>query len=172
MRVTRILAVAVLSAALSFLRPAGDDPAGGPAAAPAFTLIPVSLSLGSPAAAGPLQTQGPRAPQDTPVNKTTFTQTLRASPGDTLSGMLTGTGIPRTEALGAIAALSRHFDPHRIKAGQEITVTFQPGPDGVAPGRFLGFSLTPDFKRLITVTRTVDGRFRAATVNKSLTRRL
>ena len=172
MRVTRILAVAVLSAALPFMRFAADGPAGGPAAPPASTLIPGSLSLGNPAAAAPLQTQGPRAPQDTPVNKTPFTQTLRAGPGDTLSGMLTGAGIPRTEALGAIAALSKHFDPHRIKPGQEITVTFQPGPGGVAPGRFLGFTLTPDFKRLITVTRTEDGRFRASTVNKSLTRRL
>ncbi len=171
MRVTRILAVAVLSAALLFTRFAVDGPAGGPAAPPASTGIMVSLSLGNPAAAVPLRTQGPRPPQDTPVNHPPFTQTLRASPGDTLSGMLTGAGIPRIEALGAIAALGTQYDPHRIKTGQVITVTFQPGPGGVAPGRFLGLALTPDFKRLITVTRTEDGRFRASTVNRSLTRR-
>ncbi len=170
-----MLAVAVLSAAALFtwLAPDGPAPAaGGPASPSISTLVMGPLSLGNQAVAAPLQTQGPRTPQDTPVNKTPFTQTLRAGPGDTLSGMLTGTGIPRSEALGAIAALSKHYDPHRIKPGQEITVTFQPGPDGVAPGRFLGFTLTPDFKRLITVTRTEDGRFQASSVKKSLTRRL
>ncbi len=168
-----MLAVAVLSAAVLFTRlaPVGPAPAAGGPASPS-TPATATLSLGASAVAAPLQTRSPRSPQDTPVDKTPYTQTLRANPGDTLSGLLTGTGIPRTEALAAIAALSKHYDPHRIKPGQEITVTFQPAPGGVAPGRFLGLTLTPDFKTRITVTRTVDGRFRASSVKRSLTRRL
>ncbi len=93
-----MLAVAVLSAAavlFTLFAPDGPAPAvagGGPVSPSTSTVVMGSLSLGNPAAAVPLRTQGPRPPQDTPVDKTPFTQTLRASPGDTLSGMLTGAG--------------------------------------------------------------------------------
>ncbi|WP_372624861.1 M23 family metallopeptidase [Falsiroseomonas sp.] len=63
--------------------------------------------------------------------------------GDTLEGLLTGAGIARTEAHGAVSALVQHFPPKALRPGHELVIRVDPARDDAlveleiepAPGR-------------------------------------
>jgi murein DD-endopeptidase MepM/ murein hydrolase activator NlpD len=136
------------------------------------TVAMAPISLGNPAAAATLQVHRPNTPRDAATVKKPYNHTVRAGRGDTLTTMLVRVGIERRDAVNAITALKKHYNPRRIKTGQEITLTFQPEPDGAAPGRFLGMTLAPDFARQVKVTRGEGDAFTATEVEKTLVRSL
>ena len=139
------------------------------------TIALAPLSLGNPAAAAALNVRHPDRPLGAPSaagEPPSYAYPLRVAAGDTLVGLLVGAGIPRDQALGAVAALAKFFDPRRIRPGQEITLRFRPAPDGAEGDRFLGLILDVDFRRRIAVLRTAANGFRAAEEERALSRTL
>ncbi|MFN4354361.1 peptidoglycan DD-metalloendopeptidase family protein [Parvibaculum sp.] len=86
--------------------------------------------------------------------------------GQTLMEVLQKAGIDRIDSYHAVAALTTHYSPRKLRAGQEIALTFIEQPDALAdgesgtPAKYLAsLSLEPDLERLIEVTRNGDGSF-------------
>lgn len=86
--------------------------------------------------------------------------------GQTLMEVLQKAGIDRIDSYHAVAALTTHYSPRRLRAGQEIALTFMEQPDALAegesgtPAKYLAsLSLEPDLERMIEVTRNSDGSF-------------
>ncbi len=180
-----ILAATILSAGIllsaRFVLETADDAAPGIEAGDDATLAIAPISLGNPAAAAALQIRLPdllAGSAEIAANAPRFTQTLTAGRGDTISGMLTGAGIPRPDADAAITALRRHFNPGRLRQGQTITVNFQADgrslvdPGAGLSGRFIGLSLLPDPENRIVVARSESGGFDAVKEKRDLTRKL
>jgi murein DD-endopeptidase MepM/ murein hydrolase activator NlpD len=134
------------------------------------TIAMAPLVFGNPAAAATLKTRLPGRPRAPRSPSAPFQYTLKAGAGDTLAGMLTEAGIPGELAHAASAALSKRFNPRRIRPGQEIIIRFEP-TEG-AGGRFTGLSVSPRFDRRITVTRLSGGGFEAAEEKVDLKRTL
>lgn len=86
--------------------------------------------------------------------------------GQTLMEVLQNAGIDRIDSYHAVAALTTHFSPRKLRAGQEIALTLMEQPDAIAegesgtPAKYLAsLSLEPDLERVIEVTRNSDGSF-------------
>ncbi len=90
---------------------------------------------------------------------------LQVEPGDTLMGLLTGQGVVAGEAHEAIDALREAFDPRRLRAGQEITVTLDPAAPEPA---LAGLELMPSVDSVVSVTRAPDGGFLAHRTDAAL----
>lgn len=58
------------------------------------------------------------------------TYQLTVAKGDTLMSLLTNQGISRRDAHNAIQALSKAYDPRKLKPGQDIELTVRAGSDG------------------------------------------
>jgi peptidase M23-like protein/cell shape-determining metallopeptidase Csd3-like protein len=150
----------------------GFEPAP-PAARGKSTLQIAPLSLGNPATAARLQTRPTAVPADAETAKRDsfrYRHPLTAKNGDTLTGLLVGAGVGRRDAVDAIDAMREIFDPRRIKPGHELMVTFERLTDEPEPGRFLGFSMVPEFSREVAVARNSDGGFEAQENERQLTR--
>lgn len=76
--------------------------------------------------------------------------------GDTLMKVLTEAGAARTEAQNAIDALVKVYDPRRLRSGQEIKLTLQPGLNG-AETRLLALDLHADIGLAIASRREGNG---------------
>ncbi|MEO5338252.1 MAG: M23 family metallopeptidase [Magnetospirillum sp. WYHS-4] len=158
-----------------------ETAAGTPAAAP---LLPVKseplrmdmalapISLGNPVAAATLNTHTPAMPRDDMTGAVAasgpYAVVVRPQRGDTLGDLFEEAGVPTAEAHAAIAAMSRSFSPRRLQTGQEITLTFAPPKDGAEYGRFLGFSLYPEWDHMVRVWREGD-EFKSAKEKRLLT---
>ena len=86
--------------------------------------------------------------------------------GQTLMEVLQNAGIDRIDSYHAVAALTAHYSPRKLRAGQEIALTFMEQPDALAegesgtPAKYLAsLSLEPDLERMIEVNRNSDGSF-------------
>lgn len=55
---------------------------------------------------------------------------VEIKPGDALSRVLEKEGIGKDETNQAIKAMSKHFNPRHIKAGQNVHMRFEPQPSG------------------------------------------
>jgi len=82
---------------------------------------------------------------------------VAARPGATLMDILTDAAVPRGEAGQAITALRGVYDPRRLRAGQRVTMLFQPRANGET--RFMGLEIVPNPARSFTVARRDDGAF-------------
>ncbi len=147
------------------------------------TLSLAPISLGNPTTAATLTTRRRETPRNGAQGAFTGAVTalpdlkvpLRVGRGDTLAGMLTGAGVSAADAQGAISALSKHFNPRRIRRGQAVAVLFTPPAMGSPeanrpePGKFLGLVVEPDYNTAIRVEKTADGAFSAAKIQKPLT---
>lgn len=168
MTAVAVLSAGVVASAWAVLeRPVAEGDIRGE---PAPTLAMAPISLGNPAAAATLRTRQPENPRVVPVRGESYGYTVRVGNGDTLTGVLVRAGIERRQAVAAIAALDDHFDPRRVRPGQQITIIVGPQADGVTVGRFLGLDLAPDYSRRISVRRDDDGGF-SSTVGKLSLRR-
>ncbi len=144
------------------------------------TLAMAPLSLGNPTVATGLKTRWPEEPQDPAADAAppSFQYVLRVGRGDTLGGLLVDAGVPAADADAAIRALAKHYNPRRIRKGQEITLAFKPPAAGSAeaatptPGEFLGLTIEPDYDSAVEVTRTAGGGFAAEMMAKTLRRAL
>ncbi len=143
------------------------------------TLALAPISLGNPTAAATLTSRLAGLPQeyDRPAAVPgTIKVPLKFGRGDTLAGLLMGAGVSNAEAQAAITALSKYFNPRRIKNNHRISVTFQPPATGTPAarnpglGRFMGLTIEPDYDIAIIVVRTPKDRFTASQVEKALNR--
>ena len=93
--------------------------------------------------------------------------------GDTLFGLLTRAGLSEAEAQAAGHSLADVFSPSDLKVGQEITLSVDTaaGPDASSE-KLLGLSLQPSAERDIKLTRSSDGQFVSASIDKPLTERV
>ncbi len=146
------------------------------------TLAAAPISLGNPAAAAGLQTRHIAAIDDTeqdippaPVVPTTYSRVIEVGKGDTLAVLLDRAGVPRRDAHNAVVALSDHFNPRRIRRGQDVELTFQSAPpslDADAPTKdlFVGMKIEPDYKTEVHVFRDDAGAFASEEREKELRR--
>jgi len=92
---------------------------------------------------------------------------IRVGKGDTLSTLLTNSGVSGDDALLTVTALKRVYDPRRIWPGQEIALNFDPMVDD--PSGYTGLSIDRSYDRQIVVTRGEDGSFAAEEIRRALT---
>lgn len=95
------------------------------------------------------------------VGYVTYAMRHRIEKGDTLGGVLMRAGISAEEARAAVDAMRGQFDPRRLRAGQELTITIGlPGTDDVANEmKSLTFDL--EFPYRLVVDRDDGGQFHA-----------
>lgn len=142
------------------------------------TLALAPISLGNPSAAAALTTRRANLPRENEAKAASpvFQVALRIGRGDTLAGLLTGAGVSNAEAQAAIKALSKRYNPRRIKKGQQIAVRFiapavgTPESLSSRPGRFAGLRVEPGYDTAIIVERAPGGGFTASKIEKTLTR--
>lgn len=144
------------------------------------TVAMAPISLGNPAAAATLATRNVVAPrvQNVPAPMpTTYSQGITVGKGDTLAELFVKSGVDRTDTHYAIEAMSEFYSPRRIRLGQDLTLHFRNAPlaidvkSGPAPrDTFLGFSIEPDYKTEIRISRNDDGTFSAKEMEKELKR--
>jgi len=97
---------------------------------------------------------------------------MRAGAGDTMMDLLLRAGVDSADATQAIESLSALFNPRGLKAGQPVTVTFEPAPQGLGQGEFQLVSLNADPIREVA-TRRVDGHdFEAVESKRQVTREI
>ncbi len=112
-------------------------------------------------------TQAEAAIQLAPVTKpspelpASYVRTLKVGSGDTLMKILLDAGINRGDAYTAIEALRQQFDPRRLRVGQKINVTFQPGRHKDMPHSFEEMRLSTGFNQEVYVERVEDGNYKA-----------
>jgi len=93
--------------------------------------------------------------------------TVALASGETLMEVLAKAGADRIDSYHAVAAMSTHYSPRKLRAGQEISLSFMEMPDDAealdgetAPTKYLtAIALQPDIERAIEVTRDADGSF-------------
>ncbi len=85
--------------------------------------------------------------------------------GDTLAGSLQGAGVNPADAYKVVKAVSEHFDPRLIRAGQEISVKMDPVEGEM---QFTELSLESDPIRTVMVTREKSGDMKSALHEKEI----
>lgn len=92
--------------------------------------------------------------------------TVELASGETLMEVLEDAGVDRIDAYHAVAAMTSYYSPRKLRAGQEISLTFMEQPDALAegesgtPAKYLtALSIEPDIERAVEVTRNEDGSF-------------
>ena len=138
------------------------------------------ILLGNPTMAATLQTRRPVTPFQEPIPAALpaiYNQRLEVGNGDTLAKILMKAGVDRTEAHYAIKALTKYYNPRRIRRGQELTLTFESAPLFVDThtqansDTFIGFAIEPDYKTEVRVSRRATGDFKAEQRTKKLDRK-
>ncbi len=133
-----------------------DDLATASLADPGLFAPQTEDSLAAEAALLPAEPREPRAVETT----------VALASGETLMEVLEHAGVDRIDAYHAVAAMTSYYSPRKLRAGQEISLTFMEMPDGMTgeesgtPAKYLtSISLEPDIERAIEVTRNDDGSF-------------
>ncbi len=87
--------------------------------------------------------------------------------GDTVAGVLQEAGLGGTEAYYAVKALSKHYDPRKIKPGQKLQVHFKPGgpDDGLI---FNKMTMKLDPVKTVVVIRDNEDNFASVLDEKEL----
>ncbi len=107
--------------------------------------------------------------QPRPAGDNQTSRTLVARAGDTLSSLLRRAGLEKDEAEDAVAALSQHFDPRRLKVGQDVRLTLvnldtegagnMQSAGTQARQRLINLSLRSDVDRKVEANQRMDGAF-------------
>ncbi len=92
-------------------------------------------------------------------------RTATVKRGDTLLDTLVRAGAQRMEANSVVVALSKHFNMRRLRAGQDIDLTFDP----LRPDTLMAVRLQPDVEKAIVAERNNDGLYEAALMTIELT---
>ncbi|MFD1378442.1 M23 family metallopeptidase [Fodinicurvata halophila] len=89
------------------------------------------------------------------------TLTVTVESGDTLTKLLTETGVSQKEAYRAIEALKEVFSPRDLRVGQEVKLAFKPESRGLysieasdAPPELVSLSLSPNVDEEVEVQKT------------------
>lgn len=90
---------------------------------------------------------------------------VTVEPGDALGSVMEKAGVPAEDSHEAIAALREHFDPRRLKAGQDVKMHFIPDEEGKL--QFAALRIEMDPVKTVNVEK-IDAGFRAALVEKEV----
>ncbi|MFO0998420.1 MAG: M23 family metallopeptidase [Alphaproteobacteria bacterium] len=91
-------------------------------------------------------------------------RTFKVGKGDTILDILLAGGASPNEAHEAIAALKPHYDPRKLKPGQELTMRF--APDESRKDRLRGIVVPVSFREDVSIERSEDGTFAANSIEK------
>ncbi|MBI3444580.1 MAG: peptidoglycan DD-metalloendopeptidase family protein [Magnetospirillum sp.] len=97
---------------------------------------------------------------------------VQVGSGETLMSLLGRAGINSMDAAQAVEALIKVFDPRDLKAGQKVTVTFDPDPAGFGQGEFSQMSLAADPIREVQARRNKTGGFTGREEKRQVTRQV
>jgi len=125
-----------------------------------------TVSVGSSAQAA-IQSKSTEKPLDKTPDP--YVKTLKVGSGDTLMKILLDEGINRGDAYTAIEAMRTAYDPRRLRVGQTLDVTFQPGRHQDMPHLFQELRLKTGFNKDLLVTRNNDGDYTAHEEEHELT---
>ncbi len=116
-------------------------------------------SPAEPVEVAALQVPSPAEPASPAASADTIAKTVAVGKGDTLMKVLLRAGAERGQAYQAIAALKRVFNPRKLKAGQEVTLTFQPPGAREEGAELLRVALDTSVERQVLARRRDDGSF-------------
>ena len=127
-----------------------------------------------PAVIEPPQAPPPAAPARslTPARPLTKARIIAVDKGDTLMKVLVKAGAERGQAYDAIGALSKVFNPRKLKAGQEVTLTFRMPEDGRAAPVLIGVGVAASDERELLARRGDDGKFAPEELRREFERRI
>lgn len=101
-----------------------------------------------------------------PIDIPDVERTVKLKSGNTLSGVLVDAGLERQEAAYVVEAFSDVHSPRKIKAGQELVLSFTPDPEtGIETFSTLRYE--PTTREVVTVARADEG-FTASKAEKTL----
>lgn len=103
----------------------------------------------------PSKVDAPRG--STPSNEVMTDISFELGRGDNLLGALTSTGVSKANALDAVRALKKIFDPRNLRSGQVFTLGARPDGDGNLGLERLEFVPETDLK--ISVVRKTSGTY-------------
>ncbi len=114
--------------------------------------IPSSMSLSSiQATTVPYLPVTPVDERDLPPPR--FAKTVEVGKGDTLIALLTRQGLENKEAHLAIKALSKHYNPRKLRPGQELELLFDPQSSKPEDDRLSEMIIRPDIYHEINLVR-------------------
>lgn len=90
---------------------------------------------------------------------------VTVEPGDALGTVMEKAGVPSEDSHEAIAALKEHFDPRRLRAGQDVQMHFVPDEEGKL--QFAALRIEMDPIKTVNVER-IDVGFRAGLIEKEV----
>ena len=142
------------------------------AAAPLLEVEPAAAAAAEPEApaepvAAPLAEAEPVAAEPAATEPDENRQVYRIAKGDTLTDALVWAGAERKAAYAAAAAIARHFNPRKLRIGQELTIVFDPGGAGRGPG-LAAVSLQLKKGRFVVASRGAGGAFDARLAGAAL----
>ncbi|MEQ9638465.1 MAG: peptidoglycan DD-metalloendopeptidase family protein [Alphaproteobacteria bacterium] len=94
-------------------------------------------------------------------------RTMAVARGDTLMDLLLRAGAQRGDAHNAIQALKQHYDPRRLRPGQEITLVFNDAGVEAEP-MLANVELAADVDRRVVASRGDDDGFSAQEIAREL----
>ena len=100
--------------------------------------------------------------QEQPAVPLVLDRALTVERGQTMIELLLKAGIGREEANAAIEAMKGVYEPRRLRAGQEIRVSFAPNLAEESAGRLVSILLSESVERDIQVTRAPEGGLRGS----------
>lgn len=95
----------------------------------------------------------------------TVNETISVGRGDTLMALLTNAGALRLDAYNAIAAMTPLYDPRKLRAGQELELSFEETVRDNAEGELetvrllTAVTMKTDVDREVAVRRAADGEY-------------
>jgi murein DD-endopeptidase MepM/ murein hydrolase activator NlpD len=150
---------AAAPAAARPLRPIAEaDPV--PAALPPQALVPSEPTLAAALLVEPAAPP-PASPQLT-------AQTVTVQRGDTLSGILIRAGVAAEDTRALVAGLSEHYDPRRLRPGQELSLAFAAGEPELEAAVPASLSLSVDATTELVLERDATGGYAARTIARAL----
>ena len=105
-------------------------------------------------------------------------QNIKVRKGDTLMDIFVKAGLTRGNAIKAIQALSKIYNPKRLRPGQDIEFVFEPAallePDDAdaAKGELKQITVHPDLFREYTVYQLDDDKFTAKYIKQAIETKL
>ena len=101
-----------------------------------------------------------------------FTKNIKVGKGDTLMELFTREGMNRSEAHLVIKVLSKHYNPKRIRPGQQLAMVFEPQTGNSKDDLLSEIIVKPDIYNEINIVRLEDDTFKATKSKKAVVTRL
>ena len=90
-------------------------------------------------------------------------EVIHISSGETVAGVLQDVGLSGVDALNIVKAMSEHFDPRDVRAGQTLEVRVEPGQEGL---EFESLKMKIDPIKEVVVSKKAENDFQAKIVER------